>query len=45
VSNMYPEAKSTIDWLRGSWYVALSYVVGFALMLLIIGWHPDALHN
>jgi Na+/H+ antiporter NhaD/arsenite permease-like protein len=45
VSNMYPEAKSTIEWLRHSWYVALSYVVGFALLLLIIGWHPDAPHN
>ena len=45
VSNLYPEAKSTIDWLRQSWFVPLSYVLGFLAMLLIIGWHPDERHN
>ena len=45
VSNMYPEAKSTIEWMRRSWYVPLSFVVGYLLMLLIIGWHPDPPHN
>jgi Na+/H+ antiporter NhaD/arsenite permease-like protein len=41
VSNLFPEAKSTIDWVRSSWFVPLSYVLGFLAMLLIIGWHPD----
>jgi Na+/H+ antiporter NhaD/arsenite permease-like protein len=45
VSNMYPEAKSTIRWMRYSWYVPLSYVLGFVMMLLIIGWNPDAPHD
>jgi len=45
VSNMYPEAKSTIDWIRRSWYVPLSFVVGYLMLLLIIGWHPDAPHD
>jgi hypothetical protein len=45
VSNMYPEAKSTIEWMRRSWYVPLSFVVGYLAMLLIVGWHPDAPHN
>lgn len=45
VSNMYPEAKSTIRWMRYSWYVPLAYVLGFVMMLLIIGWNPDAPHD
>jgi Na+/H+ antiporter NhaD/arsenite permease-like protein len=42
ISNLYPEAKSTVAWVMHSWYVPLAYVVGFALMLIAIGWHPDA---
>jgi hypothetical protein len=30
--------------MRYSWYVPLSYVFGFVMMLLIIGWNPDAPH-
>jgi len=41
LSNMYPEAKSVGLWLRHGWYVAVAYVIGFAVMLAIIGWHPD----
>jgi Na+/H+ antiporter NhaD/arsenite permease-like protein len=42
LSNMYPEAKSVVAWLKGGWHVALAYVVGFAVMLAVLGWHPDA---
>lgn len=42
LANMYPEAKSAGLWLRHGWYVAVAYVVGFFVMLALIGWHPDA---
>jgi Na+/H+ antiporter NhaD/arsenite permease-like protein len=45
LSNMYPEAKSVGRWLRDGWFVAVSYVVGFFVMLAIIGWNPDATHR
>jgi Na+/H+ antiporter NhaD/arsenite permease-like protein len=45
VSNLFPEAKSTVEWVRRSWYVPLSYVVAFGIMLLVLGWHPDAPHD
>jgi Na+/H+ antiporter NhaD/arsenite permease-like protein len=45
LSNMYPEAKSVGLWLRHGWFVAVSYVVGFFVMLAILGWHPDAPHK
>jgi Na+/H+ antiporter NhaD/arsenite permease-like protein len=42
ISNMYPEAKSVGLWLKHGWYIAVAYVVGFFMMLAILGWHPDA---
>jgi Na+/H+ antiporter NhaD/arsenite permease-like protein len=45
LSNMYPEAKSVGLWLRHGWHVAIAYVIGFFVMLAILGWHPDAPHN
>ncbi len=45
LSNMYPEAKSVGRWLRDGWFVAVSYVVGFFVMLAILGWHPDTQHK
>jgi Na+/H+ antiporter NhaD/arsenite permease-like protein len=45
VSNMYPEAKSVGRWLRHGWHVAVAYVVGFFVMLAILGWQPDPPHK
>jgi Na+/H+ antiporter NhaD/arsenite permease-like protein len=42
LSNQYPEARSVGLWLRHGWHVALAYVIGFFVMLAVIGWHPDA---
>jgi uncharacterized membrane protein YdcZ (DUF606 family) len=41
LSNQYPEAKSFGRWFSRSLYVAVAYIVGFFLMLVLIGWHPD----
>jgi Na+/H+ antiporter NhaD/arsenite permease-like protein len=45
ISNMYPEAKSVGLWLQHGWLIAVSYVVGFFVMLTIVGWNPDAPHK
>ena len=45
LSNMYPEAKSVGLWLRHGWHVALAYVIGFFVMLAVLGWHADAGHK
>jgi Na+/H+ antiporter NhaD/arsenite permease-like protein len=44
LSNMYPEAKSVGRWVSQGWPVALAYVVGFFVMLAVLGWHPDTPH-
>jgi Na+/H+ antiporter NhaD/arsenite permease-like protein len=41
VSNMFPEAKSALTWLRAAWFVPAAYVVGFFVMLGVMGWHPQ----
>ena len=42
LSNMYPQAKSVGAWLRHGWHVALAYVAGFVVMLLVLGWNAGA---
>jgi Na+/H+ antiporter NhaD/arsenite permease-like protein len=40
ISNLYPEARSVWAWLKAGWHVALAYVLGFAALLLTLGWRP-----
>lgn len=44
LAGRFPEARSVGAWLRGGWHVALGYVVGFALLLSVVGWHPHPPH-
>lgn len=45
LSSMFPEARSAGRWLRHGWHVTVAYVVGFMVMLALLGWHPDAGHR
>jgi Na+/H+ antiporter NhaD/arsenite permease-like protein len=40
LSNMYPEAKSVVNWVKHGWFVIVGYVVGFIVLSLVVGWHP-----
>jgi hypothetical protein len=37
---MYPEARSVGLWLRHGWHIAIAYVIGFFVMLAVMGWQP-----
>jgi Na+/H+ antiporter NhaD/arsenite permease-like protein len=41
VSNLFPEAKSVVNWLRTGWFLPAAYIVGFFAMLGTLGWNPD----
>jgi len=41
VSNLFPEAKSVGKWLRHGWMIPVGYVVGFFVLLAVLGWHPQ----
>ena len=45
LSNMYPEGKNAIAWLRAGWHVTLAYIVGFFVMLAVVGWLPQPKHH
>jgi Na+/H+ antiporter NhaD/arsenite permease-like protein len=45
LSNMYPQAKDTINYLKSGWHVILAYVVGFAVLMGVIGWQPHPPHK
>ena len=45
LSNIYPEAKSVGRWLYHGWHVTLAYIVGFFVLLFVLGWHPNAPHK
>ena len=45
LSSMFPEARSAAQWLRHGWHVAVAYVVGFFVLLAVLGWHPEAPHK
>jgi len=45
LSNMYPEAKNTVNYIKGGWHVAVAYVVGFIAVMGVLGWQPHAPHK
>jgi Na+/H+ antiporter NhaD/arsenite permease-like protein len=40
LANMYPEAKSVGRWIAQGWHVTVAYIVGFFVLLAVLGWHP-----
>ena len=45
LTNMFPEGRSASQWLKHGWHVPVGYVAGFAVLMLTLGWHPDAPHD
>ena len=45
LASMYPQARSVASWVRHGWHIAVGYVLGFGVMLALLGWHPDPAHQ
>ena len=45
LSNMYPETKNTVKYIKNGWHVTLAYIVGFFVLFYTFGWHPQAPHK
>jgi len=41
LASQFPQARSVKAWVSGGWHVAVGYVLGFFVLLLVLGWHPD----
>jgi len=40
LASLFPEARSVGQWLRHGWFVTVAYVIGFFVMLALLGWQP-----
>jgi Na+/H+ antiporter NhaD/arsenite permease-like protein len=40
LASNFREARSVVQWLRHGWHVTLAYVVGFFVLLAVLGWEP-----
>lgn len=40
ITNKFPDARNVLLWLRKGWHVTLAYIVGFFVLLFIMGWEP-----
>jgi len=40
ITNKFPDARNVMLWLRKGWHVTLAYIVGFFVLLFIMGWEP-----
>jgi Na+/H+ antiporter NhaD/arsenite permease-like protein len=45
VSNLFPEARSAGQWLRQGWHVAVGYLVGFVVLMVVLGWNAHPPHR
>jgi hypothetical protein len=37
----FPQARSVLAWLRHGWHVGVAYLLGFAVLVAVVGWHPS----
>ena len=40
LAGMFPEIKSTRNWLKSAWPISVAYVAGFIAQFLLFGWNP-----
>jgi Na+/H+ antiporter NhaD/arsenite permease-like protein len=40
LTNIFPQGRSAIRWITGGWHVPVAYVIGFMVMLTLLGWNP-----
>ena len=40
ITNKFPDDRDVIKWVKGGWHIAVSFVIGFFALYLIMGWEP-----
>ena len=45
ISNKFHEARSVITWLKSGWHIAVAYILGFMVLLLVWGWEPEVIQG
>ena len=45
LSNIFPEMRSVVNYVKAGWFVIIAYVISFFIMLGIVGWNPHKPHR
>lgn len=45
ISNKFHESRSVFKWLKAGWHVTVAYVLGFFILLFLLGWEPEVIHE
>lgn len=45
LSNLFPEMRSVVEYVKKGWFVIVAYIIGFFIMLGVAGWHPHVPHG
>jgi len=45
LSNIFPEMRSVTEYIKKGWFVIVAYIIGFFIMLGIVGWNPHDPHR
>lgn len=40
LSSVFPEARSTVQYVKHGWHLIVAYIIGFFALYLLLGWHP-----
>ena len=40
VCNVFPKARSFMNWLRYGWHIPFAFIIGFGVYLVTFGWDP-----
>lgn len=45
LTNLFPQGRSVVEWVRHGWHVPLAYVAGMLVLVWVLGWHPHPPHR
>lgn len=43
ISNKFHESRSVFRWLKAGWHVTIAYILGFFILLFLLGWEPEVI--
>jgi len=45
ITNKFHEARSVFGWLKSGWHILVAYILGFFVLLFLMGWEPQLLKD
>ena len=45
ISSKFHESRSVFNWIKSGWHIIVAYILGFFVLLFLMGWQPQTLHE